>query len=141
MDRLGRNYEDVTEVIRQFIGNGVTVRTVINGMVFDGNTKDPVQQAVCDALIGFLAATAQAQAEATKIAQRAGIDAVKDDPLKYRGRKPSFDREAVGRIRDLFNNGVGPSAVAKETGLSRQAVFRVSDDRECVDAALRRWGM
>jgi putative DNA-invertase from lambdoid prophage Rac len=33
-----------------------------------------MQQAVRDALIAFMAATAQAQAEATKSAQRAGID-------------------------------------------------------------------
>ncbi len=45
-----------------------------NGMTFDGSTTDPMQQAVLDALIAFMAATAQAQAEATKSAQRAGID-------------------------------------------------------------------
>ena len=32
---------------------GVVVRTVINRMVFDGATKDPMQQAVRDALIAF----------------------------------------------------------------------------------------
>jgi hypothetical protein len=41
-------------------------------MTFDGATTDPMQCAVRDALIAFLAATAQAQAEATKAAQRAG---------------------------------------------------------------------
>ena len=39
---------------------------MINGLTFDGATKDPMQIAVRDALIGFMAATAQAQAEATK---------------------------------------------------------------------------
>ena len=38
-----------------------------------------VQQAVRDALIGFMAATAEAQAEATRIAQRGGIDLAKAD--------------------------------------------------------------
>ena len=52
---------------------GVIIKTVINGMTFDGSTTDPMQQAVRDALIAFMAATAQAQAEATKSAQRAGI--------------------------------------------------------------------
>ncbi len=33
-------------------------------------TKDPMQQAIRDALIGFMAATARAWAEATKAAQR-----------------------------------------------------------------------
>ena len=31
-------------------------------MVFDGATTDPIQQAVRDALIAFMAATAEAQA-------------------------------------------------------------------------------
>jgi putative DNA-invertase from lambdoid prophage Rac len=74
VDRLGRNYTDVVDTIREFMRRGVIVKTVINGMTFDGSTTDPMQQAVRDALIAFMAATAQAQAEATKSAQRAGID-------------------------------------------------------------------
>src|SRR5215470_6848664 len=72
VDRLGRNYADVSDTIREFMRRGVAIRTVINGMTFDGATTDPMQQAVRDALIAFMAATAQAQAEATKAAQRAG---------------------------------------------------------------------
>jgi putative DNA-invertase from lambdoid prophage Rac len=76
VDRLGRNYEDVCDAIRQFMRRGVVIRTVIKNFTFDGATKDPMQQAVRDALIGFMAATAQApQAEATKAAQRAGTAA------------------------------------------------------------------
>jgi DNA invertase Pin-like site-specific DNA recombinase len=52
---------------------GVIIRTVINGITFDGATKDAMQCAIRDTLIAFMAATAQAQAEATKEAQRAGI--------------------------------------------------------------------
>jgi DNA invertase Pin-like site-specific DNA recombinase len=59
LDRLGRNYADVTDIIREFIRRGVIVRTVVNGMVFDGTTKDPMQMAVRDALIGFMAAIAR----------------------------------------------------------------------------------
>lgn len=49
------------------------VRTVINNMTFDGATTAPMQQPVRDALIGFLTATAQCLAEATKKAKRGGI--------------------------------------------------------------------
>jgi putative DNA-invertase from lambdoid prophage Rac len=62
VDRLGRNYTDVVDTIREFMRRGVIIRTVINGMTFDGSTTDPMQQAVRDALIAFMAATAQAQA-------------------------------------------------------------------------------
>ena len=40
--------------------DGVIIKTVINGMIFDGQTKDPIQQAVRDALIAFMAAMAEA---------------------------------------------------------------------------------
>jgi putative DNA-invertase from lambdoid prophage Rac len=73
IDRLGRNYQDVTDTIREFIRRQIRIETVINRMTFDGATKDPMQQAVRDALIGFMAATAQSQAEITKEAQKAGI--------------------------------------------------------------------
>jgi DNA invertase Pin-like site-specific DNA recombinase len=79
----------VCETIRQFIGRGVIIRTVINNFTFDGVTTDPMQKAVRDALIGFMAATAQAQAEATKASQRAGIEHAKgctDSPVIRRGK-------------------------------------------------------
>lgn len=75
---------------------GVIVRTMINGMTFDGATTDPIQKAVRDALIGFMAATAQAQAEATKATQKAGIAHAKgSETTAYRGRKPSFSRNQL----------------------------------------------
>jgi putative DNA-invertase from lambdoid prophage Rac len=141
VDRLGRDYNDVTDAIRHFIRMGVTVRTVISNMTFDGATTDPVQMAVRDAMVAFLAATAQAQAEATKIAQRAGIDAAKRNERKYPGRKPSFDRTKVDMVCELFSLGNGTSAVANLTGLSRQAVLRIRDDRAGVEQALQRWSM
>ena len=71
IDRLGRDYRDVSDTIRHFMREGVVIKTVINAMVFDGATTDPIQQAVRDALIAFMAAMAQAppQAVATKEAQ------------------------------------------------------------------------
>src|SRR6185437_3080642 len=92
VDRLGRNYQDVCDTIRDFMRRGVVIRTVINGLTFDGATQDPMQQAVRDALIAFMAATAQANAEANKEAQRAGIAHAKAAGESYPGRKPSFTR-------------------------------------------------
>jgi putative DNA-invertase from lambdoid prophage Rac len=60
VDRLGRNYDDVCETIRAFMGRGAIIRTVINGMTLDGATTDPIANAVRDTLIAFMAATTQA---------------------------------------------------------------------------------
>jgi putative DNA-invertase from lambdoid prophage Rac len=46
-----------------------------------------MQQAVRDALIGFMAATSQAQAEATKAAQRAGICDLTDQYEEFQQRQ------------------------------------------------------
>lgn len=142
VDRLGRNYGDVTDTIRQFMREGVVIKTVINGMTFDGATKDPIQQAVRDALIAFMAATAQAQAEATKEAQRAGIASAKTrEPKKYLGRKPSYDRKAYQTVTDMLANGAGTSEVARAAGLSRQTVLRIKADPVSAEAALAVWGL
>lgn len=141
VDRLGRDYSDVTDTIRTFMRKGVVVRTVINNMTFDGATADPIQQAVRDALIAFMAATAQAQAEATKVAQKAGIAAAKADARKYRGKKPSFDRERFDLVRDLLTKSTGTSEIARAAGLSRQTVLRIRENPASAESALARWEM
>ena len=139
VDRLGRNYQDVTETIREFLRRGVIVRTVINGMTFDGATKDPIQKAVRDALIGFMAATAEAQAEATKEAQKHGIANAKGKAGSYLGRKPSFDRKKLWEVQDGLAKGLSVAAIAKATGLSRQTIHRIKDAPAEAEAVLARW--
>jgi putative DNA-invertase from lambdoid prophage Rac len=143
VDRLGRNYEDVCDAIRHFMRRGVVIRTVINNFTFDGATKDPMQQAVRDALIAFMAATAQAQAEATKAAQRAGIEHAKaNEAAAYLGRKPSFTRAQLAKVRNMLGQeAVGIARIAKETGLSRQTIYRIKDDPAAAEAALAAWGL
>ena len=139
LDRLGRNYADVTDTVRHFMRQGVIVKTVINNLTFDGASTDPMQQAVRDALIAFMAATAAAQAEATKEAQRAGIEAAKGEPERYRGKKPSYTRVGLEQVQAMLLEGVGTSDIARAVGFTRQAVLRIRADQAGADAALRRW--
>jgi DNA invertase Pin-like site-specific DNA recombinase len=139
VDRLGRNYADVTDSIREFMRRGVVVKTIINGMTFDGSTTDPVQQAVRDALIAFMAATAQAQAEATKEAQKAGIEHAKAAGHSYKGRKPSFTRQQFEVVVDQLNQGSGISTISALSGLSRQTIYRIKDDPAGSETVLAAW--
>jgi putative DNA-invertase from lambdoid prophage Rac len=139
VDRLGRNYRDVCDTIREFMRRGVVVRTVINNMTFDGATKDPMQQAVRDALIGFMAALSQAQAEATKEAQKAGIEHAKAFTDHYKGRKPSFSRQQYETVRDMLAQEAAISTIASATGLSRQTVYRIKDEPAWAEAGLEKW--
>lgn len=140
VDRLGRNYEDVTETIRTLMQRGVVIRTIINTMTFDGATKDPIAKAVRDALIAFMAATAQAQAEATKAAQKAGIKAAREGAGgKYLGRKPSFDAEKLRRVHELLSMGMTPTAISAAVGVPRQTVYRIKDDPAKMAATVEAW--
>ena len=100
----------------------------------------PMQQAVRDALIGLMAATAQAQAEATKAAQRAGIEHAKHSGERaYLGRKPSYTRDQLNKVGAMLGQqAVGIAQIARETGLTRQTVYRIKGDPE---GALVAWGL
>jgi putative DNA-invertase from lambdoid prophage Rac len=139
VDRLGRNYTDVVGTIREFMRRGVIIKTVINGMTFDGSTTDPRQQAVRDALIAVMA-DGQAQAEATKSAQWAGIDHKRHSQAHTWDAKPSYDRATFDRIRLALASAAPPSlsAIARAEGSSKQAVFRLKQDPQ---AALAAWGL
>jgi putative DNA-invertase from lambdoid prophage Rac len=141
IDRLGRNYQDVTDTIREFIRRQIRIETVINRMTFDGTTTDPMKQAVRDALIAFMAATAQSQAEVIKEAQKAGIAHAQaiDDGTKYRGRKPTFNLEQFRLVQDLLRQGIAISAIAQTTGLKRQSIYRIQSRPEQQLAALQAW--
>lgn len=142
IDRLGRNYDDVRDAVQEFMRRGVIVRTIINNMTFDGSTKDPMQMAVRDALIGFMAAAAQSHAEVTKAAQIAGIAHAKSlvGEKRYKGRKPSYDENQLDEVLNLAGQKAGISTIAKVTGLSRQAVYRIVDDPAAARASLIEWG-
>lgn len=141
VDRLGKNYDDATATIRHLMNQGVIVKTVINTMVFDGSTTDPIQKAVRDAMIAFMAATAQAQAEATKAAQKAGIAYAKQQPeVKYRGRKPSYTRAQFDIVRSMLDQHQGISTIAVTSDLSRQTIYRIERDPAGAEAVLATWG-
>jgi putative DNA-invertase from lambdoid prophage Rac len=147
VDRLGRNYEDVKEIIETFNKRGVTVCTVINRMIFEADFKltDPTMKAARAAILAFMSALAEADATAKKEARQAGIIHAKasaDADRKYRGKKPSFNRAVFDTVQTMLAHKAHTvSQIARETSLSRQAVHRIRDKAGAADAALRRWSM
>jgi putative DNA-invertase from lambdoid prophage Rac len=92
-------------------------------------------------MIAFMAATAQAQAEATKAAQKAGIAHAKQQgEVKYKGRKPSYTRAQFEIVRTMLDQQKGVSAIAKVADLSRQTIYRIEQDPAAAEAVLATWG-
>jgi putative DNA-invertase from lambdoid prophage Rac len=139
VDRLGRNYEDVTDTIREFMRKGVIIRTVINGLKFDGATQDPMEKAARDAMIGFMAGMAEAQEEVKKEAMRAGIEHAKQNELNYLGRQPSFTREQIDKVRKLDALSQSVAQISEATNLTRQTVYRIKADPDWAIQLIASW--
>ena len=141
IDCLGRDYADIVLTIREFLSRGVTIRTIIKPFVFDSFSNDPLQITIRDSLIAFMTASAQAQTERSKAAQKAGIKHAKaqSNLAAYRGRKPSFDADKLAQVRRMLIQGMRVSAIAKSTGLARTTIHRIRDDGENMESALAKW--
>lgn len=57
-------------------------------------------------------------------------------PEKPNGRKPNFDRASFEAVRARLNAGQGHSAIAKATGVNRNAVIRIAQNPSKAEAAL-----
>ena len=140
IDRLGRNYDDIQNNIRLFLDRGVTIRTVINGMTFDAKPPDAMAKAIRDAMLSFMSAMAEAQALAMKEAQSAGIAYAKaTKPESYKGRKPSYTAAQVSLIMQKFKGGDGVNKIARDVGLSKFSVSRITRDPDKALESLSRW--
>jgi DNA invertase Pin-like site-specific DNA recombinase len=140
VDRLGRNYDDIQKNIRLFLDRGVTIRTVINGMTFDAKPPDAMAKAIRDAMLSFMSAMAEAQALAMKEAQSAGIAHAKaTKPDSYKGRKPSYTAAQVSLIMQKFKEGDGVNKIARDVGLSKFSVSRITRDPDKALESLSRW--
>ena len=140
VDRLGRNYDDIQKNIRLFLDRGVTIRTVINGMTFDAKPTDAMAKAIRDAMLSFMSAMAEAQALAMKEAQSAGIAHAKATrPDSYKGRKPSYTAAQVSLIMQKFKEGDGVNKIARDVGLSKFSVSRITRDPDKALESLSRW--
>jgi putative DNA-invertase from lambdoid prophage Rac len=129
--------------LSDFMSRGVVIRTVINNFNFDGATKDPTQKAVRDALRGSMAATAQAAGRSVEGCSEGRNRAAKaKDGAAYLGRKPSYTCRQFTMARHMLgHDAVGIARIAKETGLTRQTIYRIKDDPAGAEAALTVWGL
>lgn len=147
VNRIGRDYLDVKTNIESFLQRGVTVKTVINNMVFhpDHVLKDPMQIAARDAVLAFMVGIAAAEAIASREARRAGIDHVMDSPnkaAKYRGKKPGFTRKTLDAVLTALSaDSPNISTIARDNVMTRQTVLRIRKDPANADVSLTKWGM
>jgi DNA invertase Pin-like site-specific DNA recombinase len=58
----------------------------------------------------------------------------------YLGRKPTYSREQLAQVQELLGRQtIGIAAIAKDTGLTRQTVYRIKEDPAGAEAAMVAW--
>jgi len=101
-------------------------QTVINGLIFDGATKDPMRKP-SERVIAFMAATAQAASEARRSAT-GRIEPRKGEPRgeQVSGQEAELLREQSRPVRDHALAGTVSGPVANHGGPSRADGLTVS---------------
>jgi putative DNA-invertase from lambdoid prophage Rac len=119
---------------------GVVIRTIINDIDFDGSKTYAMGMALRDAMMTFMAGMAQARMEATRDAQRAGINYAKaNGPEKSLGRKPTFGAHQLAEVLRMADLGESNSEIAPQIGLVSRTVIRIRADPTKAEKMVALW--
>lgn len=123
LDRISRRYDELHETMRRLMKAGVRVECTLNGQVFDGTTEDPIQKAMRDAVLAFMAAQGESDYKNRREMQTRGI-AIAKAAGAYAGvgRKRAADYSEIRAWR--AENGASIAQTAEHFGISTASVKR-----------------
>ena len=112
LDRLGRNTRDVLNLVHELDERGCSLQ-VLEPAIDTGGPMGKV-------MLTVLGMVSEMELGFIKERQRAGIEKAKAAGV-YKGRPMSLDHE---KIRELKAKGMGATAIARELGCSRGAIYK-----------------
>lgn len=113
LDRLARSNVDLLNIVNRLSAEGVGFRCLQQGVV---DTTTSTGQL----FLGILAAVAQFETDLRKERQKDGIEKAKERGV-YKGRPATLDQ---ARIRELHEQGVRPTDIARQLKIGRASVYR-----------------
>jgi DNA invertase Pin-like site-specific DNA recombinase len=113
LDRLGRDTADMIQLVKAFDAMGVAIRFLDDGITTEGDMGKMV--------VTILSAVAEAEKKRILERTNEGRLEAKSKGIKF-GRKPSIDR---GKVKRLYNEGKGATAIAKELKMGRSTVYKI----------------
>ena len=115
LDRLARSMSDLRDIVDRLMEKGVEFRAIQQGAIDTSTSGGRL-------MLNMLAAVAEFETDLRRERQMEGIAKAKIAGA-YHGRPKSIDAADIARLRDA---GLGPAAIAKQLGIGRASVYRVS---------------
>lgn len=124
LERLGRNNQELTEVMNQIQAQGATLE-VLNLPTLRGIEDDNLRRLLNNLILELYKYQAQAERERIKERQRQGIVLAKAQG-KYQGRKALYTEndERLQHAFDLYRKGYTDKDVARLTGIPERTFRR-----------------
>ncbi|MCP4116586.1 MAG: recombinase family protein [Desulfobacteraceae bacterium] len=116
LDRLARNMKDLTDIIETLNRKGAALEIL--------DQKIDTSTATGKAFLQMLGVFAEFETNLRKERQLAGIAAAKAKG-KHLGRRASLTNEQKQEIRTKNKDGMNPSALSREYGVSRGTIYNV----------------
>ena len=114
LDRLARSVAHLVAIGERLDSKGVTLKVLDQAI----DTSTPTGRL----MFNMLGSIAQFERELMLERQREGIAKAKAAG-KYKGRKPTA-KAKTPEIKRLMAHGIGPTAIARQLGISRASVYR-----------------
>jgi DNA invertase Pin-like site-specific DNA recombinase len=119
LDRLARSTRDLLQIAETLEAKGVNLKVL----------EQPIDTTTAAGRLFFtiLGAFGEFEASIRAERQREGIDAAKakGPNSPFRGRPATID---AAMIKRLYDQGVGPSVIARKVGIARSSVYRYISD-------------
>ncbi len=116
LDRLARSVANLVEIGARLDAKGVALKVLDQAI----DTTTPSGRL----MFNMLGSIAQFERELMLERQREGIAKAKAEG-KYKGRKPTAQAKG-SEVKRLRLEGVGPTAIARQLGISRASVYRIA---------------
>lgn len=122
ISRMARNIADLLDLVKSITAQGVTIRFHKEALTFTSNQNDPMQKL----MLTMLGAVYEFEKDMMLERQREGI-AIAKAAGKYKGRKPSVDRE---KVIELLKGGMSIRKVAAQVGVANSTVQLIKKEAQ-----------
>ena len=116
IDRMARDLRDLQSIIQTLLEKQVSITFIAENLSFTASSNDPFAKLQ----LHLMGAFAEFERSIIRKRQAEGIAKAKARGV-YKGRKPTID---VQQILDLRGQGLRPTQIAQELGISRVSVYR-----------------